>query len=508
MTALTERAPAVVGKRAAIAGGIVIGAVAGLAVLTGGSYALLAELGIIAFMLVLRWPVLGLYLTTALLLLSGPSGVVGPVRVAIPITGAKIAGAMTFASWLLNAFLRREHIRIGWESVPLVALFLWSALGVFLSESWRLQWPEWFRLGTLVAFFVLSVNLLNTEERIHSFVMVILYCGVAMAIFAVVQYLVPSFQLRADTAIADIGAGVEGAYVDPESLDGGAAVRVTGRAGHSNWLALIILIILPLNVYWYEAAKSWKARAFCVSAVFIEIVALILTFTRTGFLVGFVIFVVLGVRRLVRVNPPRLAYVAFAVVIALLALPSAYKERVLDPAKYTQSESVRRRVELQRAAWEMMLEEPLWGVGLSGYGLRIVEKDTDVAHIMRWLVDEMHWDPRIIGTHNMYLQLASETGLVGLGLMVLFFGIMLRDLRKAEQFYRKTGTRRVATLVMSLQVSLLSFLLCALFLHALQQKIWWMMTAIAAVVPLYTASMAGPGKGETEAAADAREEPV
>lgn len=506
MTIVTENPPAALGNRTALAGGIVVAAVAGVAILAGGTYALLAELGIIVFALVLRWPVLGLYLTTGLLLLSGPSGVVGSMRVAIPVTAAKIVGAMTFASWLVNAFLRREHIRVGWESLPLIALFLWSALGVFLSETWHLQWPEWFRLGTLVAFFVLSVNLLNSENRVHNFVMVVLYCGVAMAIFAVVQYAFPAFHLESETAIADIGAGVEGAYVDPESVDSGAAVRVTGRAGHSNWLALIMLIILPLNVYWYEVAKSWKGRAFCVSAVFVEIIALILTFTRTGFLVGLVVFAVLGMRRLVRVNPPRLAYVAFAAVIVLLALPSAYKERVLDPAKYTRSESVQHRVQLQQAAWDMMLDEPVWGVGLSGYGLRIIEKDTEVAEIMRWLVDEMHWDPRIIGTHNMYLQLASETGLVGLGLMVLFFGIMLRDLRKAEQFFLKRGDRRASTLVMSLQVSLLSFLLCAIFLHALQQKIWWMMVAVAAVVPLYTASMTGSRTGGTRSAKDARAE--
>ncbi len=500
MTVITEKAPQSASwNTAAVAGGVLIAVLAGLGILAGGVYALLAELGIIVFALVLRWPALGLYLTTALLLLSGPSGVIGSVRVAIPITAAKIVGGMTFASWLINAFLRREHIRVGWESVPLIALFLWSALGVFLSETWRLQWPEWFRLGTLVAFFILSVNLLKSEDRIHVFTMVILYCGVAMAVFAVAQYVIPAFQLKAETAIADIGAGVEGAYVDPESLNGDAAVRVSGRAGHSNWLALIILIIMPLNVYWYAVAKSWKARVFCVSAVFIEIVALILTFTRTGFLVGIVIFAVLGLRRLVRVNPPRLAYVAFALVLAFLALPPAYKARVFDMEKYTQSDSVRYRLQLQNAAWDMVLEEPAWGVGLSGYGLRIVKDDSDVSHIMRWLVDEMHWDARTFGTHNMYLQLASETGLVGLGLMVLFLGIMLRDLRKAEHFYIKAGNERVTTLVMSLQVSLLSFLLCAIFLHALQQKIWWMMAAIAAVVPLYKAGMA-----ETRAALTAR----
>jgi O-antigen ligase len=491
VTVITGKPSPVSGNLAAVAGGAFLAVLAGFAVLAGGVYALLAELGLIVFVLILRWPVLGLYLTTALLLLSGPSGVIGSVRVAIPVTAAKVVGAMTFASWLLNVTLRRERFRMGWESVPLLALFLWSALGVFLSDTWRLQWPEWFRLGTLVAYYLLSVNLLNSQQRIHAFTMVVIYCGVAMALFAVAQYFIPAFHLQTETAIADIGAGVEGAFVDPESLNGNAAIRVSGRAGHSNWLALIILIIMPLNVYWYAAATSRKARAFCVGAVLLEILALILTFTRTGFLVGLVIFAVLGMRRLVRINPPRLAYVAFAAVLVLLTLPPAYKERVFDPQKYTRSDSVRHRLQLQDAAWEMMLEKPLWGVGLSGYGLRIVDGDSEVAHIMRWLVDEMHWDPRIIGTHNMYLQLASETGLVGLAFMLLFFGIMLRYLSQAEHFHLRLGNARAATLIMSLQVSLLSFLLCAVFLHALQQKIWWMMASIAAVVPLYTAGATG-----------------
>nr|HPJ99967.1 hypothetical protein [Candidatus Hydrogenedentota bacterium] len=105
MTVITGKPSPVSGNLAAVAGGAFLAVLAGFAVLAGGVYALLAELGLIVFVLILRWPVLGLYLTTALLLLSGPSGVIGSVRVAIPVTAAKVVGAMTFASWLLNVTL-------------------------------------------------------------------------------------------------------------------------------------------------------------------------------------------------------------------------------------------------------------------------------------------------------------------------------------------------------------------------------------------------------------------
>ncbi len=481
-----------------LAGAALLSTALGLAIVVGGAKAILVLMGLIALVLIARWPFAGLMLTTALLLLSGPAGVVGSMRVAVPITAAKACGALTFASWIANALVRRQRIRVGIEAAPLILFFLWCAVGVFGSPMWEQQWGEWVRLGTLVAFFVLAVNLVDSQERVHRFTMLILFCGVAMSLFAVAQYLIPALQLDPQTAVADVGAGAGGAFRDAESSGSVGAVRVSGTAGHSNWLALIILMIMPLNVYWFQSTKTRLAKALCLGAVGVEILALILTFTRTGFLVGVVILGVLGARRLIRVNPYRVAAVALALVLGWLVLPGAYKERVLTPARYRDSDSVRHRLQLQEAAWEITKEQPIWGVGLGGYGLHIIEMRSEVALIMNWLVDEQDWSPLSIGTHNMYLQLTSETGVVGLVLILLFFGILLRDLRRAEIFYKQAGDSRAAVLAMALQVSVMSFLLCALFLHALQQKIWWMMVALAAVAPLYRVALSEGKKRAAE----------
>ncbi|MCL4217159.1 MAG: hypothetical protein KJ052_09185, partial [Candidatus Hydrogenedentes bacterium] len=47
------------------------------------------------------------------------------------------------------------------------------------------------------------------------------------------------------------------------------------------------------------------------------------------------------------------------------------------------------------------------------------------------------------------------------------------------------GDTRMAALGSSLEISLWSFIVCAFFLHALQQKIWWMMAAAGAIYPVY-----------------------
>jgi hypothetical protein len=49
-------------------------------------------------------------------------------------------------------------------------------------------------------------------------------------------------------------------------------------------------------------------------------------------------------------------------------------------------------------------------------------------------------------------------------------------------------------------VSLISFLLCGLFLHALQQKVWWMVASAAAAAPLIEVKPAAPAKAPTSPA--------
>lgn len=462
--------------------------VLGLAIVGSGATALVGLLGIVAFGFFVRFPTLGLYITSALLLVSGSAGIIGSVRVAVPITAAKICGAATFLAWLSNLIVRRQRFRLNWELSLLILFFVWTAIGVFASPTWEEQWPEWFRLGTLVAYFVLAVHLLDTSKRVHTYIVMILICGVAMAVFAVVQYFTPGLHLDVDTAVADMASRTEGAYVELEPLRSGPAVRVSGGAGHSNWLSMIILLILPLNAYWYARSQTWRGKAFALAAVALEIIALVLTFTRAGFLVGITILALLGARNLLRWTPHRMAAAALAVYLAWFFLPQAYKERVLAVDQYTSSDSVRHRMELQRSALELTKNRPLWGWGLGGYGLRLLEERTEVAGIMRWIVEEYDWSPLSIGTHNLYLQLLCETGVVGLSLILVFFWILIRDLRRASRRFREAGDTHMVALSAALEVSLWSFLVCGLFLHALQQKLWWMMAAIATVVPLYRIS--------------------
>lgn len=480
---------------------IALAMVLGAAIVALGDTALFGLVGLFAFAIFLRYPVLGVFVTTVLLLLvSGAAGVLGSLEAVVPVTYAKMSGFVTLAAWLINTVTRRQPILIRVHEGLLLAFFVWAFFGVAASPHASSQFTEWVRLATLVTFYIIATHLLADREMLRRYVITLAWCGLIMSVFAVAQYFIPALHFTPEQ-LREIGRGAAqgGAYVDPESLHTGAAVRVSGTSGHSNWLAFTLLLLVPLNVYWYYSAKSKRVRLLAIMATVLEVTALVLTFTRTGFIVGVAVLFLLISRGLIKINPNRVVALAVAALMMWFVLPSAYKERVLNIDSYAGSSSVQHRAQLMGEALKMSVSNPMLGVGVGGYGHHLIEEDTEAAVISRWLVDEYDWNPAFLGAHNMYLHVASETGIIGIGLLMLFVYVVMRRLRFAERTFKKRGDQEMYVLALALTVSLFSFLLCGLFLHALQQKVWWMVAAAAAVAPTVAVRGASQEAGAKDA---------
>ena len=482
---------------------VLLALTAGIAVLAFGVVALLGVLGVLAFILFLRAPIVGVFATTALLLLSGSAGVIGPTgpQIASYVTVAKLCGVVAFAAWIVNFLVRRLRYTLTREVVLMVAFLLWALVGVLYSPYCAQQLPEWFRFASLIAFLVMTADVLsqgeNSRRNVHNYIILLLVCGAISASFALVQYLTPSRYAISLAERFDI-ARQTGAVVDPESMLGIAPARVSGRALHSNWLALLMLCVLPLNVYWFQVSKTWRMRGLICAAAFIELCALVLTFTRTGFMVGCVLIIVMALKGLLRANPYRFVALALVVVLGWTVLPAAYKERVLNFSKYSTSESVGARVELQSAAWRYATEHPICGVGLGGFGMHFIRENSNTAHIMKYAVEHFRWNPLFVGVHDLYLQIACETGFIGLAVFLVVFVLMMRNLWVAQGKFAAAGDEPFRVVCSALQVSLVAFLLCSVFLHALQQKILWIVAAAAITVSLHESVMRSPEHKESE----------
>lgn len=445
-------------------------------------YLLIATMLFVAFVHV---PVLGLYATTLLLLLSGSQGILGSVQEgAIAVTLSRLCGTAALGAWLINILARKISFQLNAPAIWLCVYCAWALFSTVMSLEVGELFPEWFRLVTLLGFFLLAVNTLNTPRKLHIYVVILVFSGMVMSLVAVIQVVTPQLQVAGIEAWRTLGSA-DVAFIDQESLQGEAAIRASGTAGHSNWLAMALLLILPLNAYWWKVCNNWRCKTFILMSTALEVLALVFTYTRTGLVIGVVLGLLLLFKQLVRMTPLRVCAFLLALIAAWLALPQPYKERVLNPKQYTESRSVQSRFELQEAAAEYAIANPVFGLGTGGFGTEFVRENNRTARTMKYFVDYAGWQAVFIGTHNMYLQIASDTGFVGLFFFICFYVLTVRGVMRAEDRFRQDGDVWGETLCASLFVSLIGFALVAVFLHALTQKIWWMITAAAIVIPLY-----------------------
>lgn len=474
---------------------LLLALVLAFSIMLQGKLAVFGLIGVLFFVGFFAYPVYGLFATTVLLLLSGSTGVIGFVgqEESLAVTLSKICGTAALSAWILNVLVRKIRLTLGGPTLLLVLFCTWALMCTIISVERAQVWPEWVRLFTLLGYFLLAVNTLNTPKNLHHFIVLLVLCGFVMSAVAVAQYLFPRFYVGGEEAWATLGA-VDGAYIDQESLQGEAAIRVSGRAGHSNWLAMIILLLIPLNFYWYSVTKNNLIKALIGVTFVLEVIALILTYTRTGLMIGTVLGTLLFIKQFYRLTPLRITLGMLALVMLWLALPSAYKERVLNPRQYTRSISIMSRLDMQSAAMRYSLENPVFGLGPGGFGIEYIRENTETARTMRYMVDRMGWQPVFIGAHNMYLQLAADMGYVGLLIFITFYFVLMRHLFRVEEQYINSGDTQGAAMAGALFISLLAFLLCAVFLHALQQKIWWMVTAMTAALVIYQCQFNQPSE--------------
>jgi O-antigen ligase len=110
--------------------------------------------------------------------------------------------------------------------------------------------------------------------------------------------------------------------------------------------------------------------------------------------------------------------------------------------------SAAERLEILKRGWQIFLDNPIFGVGLGAYELAN-------AAYAPWLSDGGYKD-----THNTYLNLAVETGLVGL---VLWCALIVSTLRYARRSRRLAGAGRMATQQYWVERAFVGYLVAAIF---------------------------------------------
>jgi probable O-glycosylation ligase (exosortase A-associated) len=344
---------------------------------------------------------------------------------------ALLAGAVAAGAYLLDR-IRRGRPLTDFTPEIVLAGFLagWAVLTIPFS-----YWPG----GSISFFLALYLKALIIFWLIAHVVVTVSRLRIAAWLLALMS--VP----LAGAAAIHFFAG--------EFLPDGAR-RIPGYeaalTGNPNDLALMLNLILPLVVALFRLTPRVSLRYLLAGIILLDVAAVILTFSRAGFLTLALVFA-LFLWKFGRQK--RLGLILAALLTASVAiplLPSGYSERLstISDIQADITGSAQQRWNDAKVAAHYTLQHPIVGAGIGMDELAMNEQR----------------GPEWKKIHNVYLQYSVELGLPGLLLFCLLFRSVYRSVQWVQARSRNVeGRQDLFKLAEGLQIALLAFAVAAFF---------------------------------------------
>jgi hypothetical protein len=390
-----------------------------------------------------------------------------------------LAGSIFLALALpmLHALLvRRQSIVITPPFILMTAYFGALLLSAVFSRDYRQSFERLisFAVEGYVLYF-LFVNTIRTPATLKRVVWALILGGMLMGSLSIIQTVTGNYENEffglAQTKDAEVSIG-EADFFD----DKPTARRLAGPIGSKNRYAQIMLVLVPLAIVLAISSQSrfWKAVA---AAAIIPIVAgVLLTYSRGA---GLTLIAIMGALVVLRVLPIRktIMFGVIAYVAVLIFLPGfAYRFNSVFDVTALLSEDVdeadaaiRGRATVNLVGIQILLDHPALGVGPGQSPLYTREIGNQIG--FRWL----ETDRRL---HNMFLEEAADTGLIGFGLFMAIVALTLKQLNSVRMKFRHTDPEYYY-LSVGLIMAIFAYLASAMFLHLSYVRYYWFVMALS-----------------------------
>ena len=452
----------------AFGGLLLVGALAAaLTVLSGGRPVLLVVPAAVLAMTIVLAPLVGLVLTivTQIIWLFGAyaPGDIGALAMSKVFTG------LTLLAWLQQALRDRIAPTYAPHMVALGGFVLVVLLDPWLTPAFEDSLVGWGKYAMMVLTYLVVANLAISARGVRTAVAAVLAAATLAALLALVERFMPGVKLSFGGEIS------LGAIADDVSLGDVSIKRVTGGIGDANWFSYTMATTLPLCWYWYRTAHAWPGKCAALAMAALQLVGIVLSYTRTPLigLAGVVVFMVVKRRlRLLWV----VAGLAVLVAAAPLWVPAGFVDRIFS-TKYLREGSTPMRREIWAMAIQLIGQRPLLGWGYEQFGPQFIAQSTTEMGAEWARRDEDGSEPaRLLRAHNLYLDVWVQHGLVALLPLLLMFYLLLREMNQVQA----TGPPPEADLAVALMACLISFYLCGLGGHSQELKIFWVLAGLCA----------------------------
>jgi O-antigen ligase len=397
-----------------------------------------AAAGFVLVWIILLKPFLGLAAYTIVFVLR--PGELYPALAGLHLE--RILGTVTLVA--LVAIQIREHRGLQVDrsrQTKLLFLFLlFVAMSVPFAYWRRLAIDGLAEMLRIVAFYTMVVQLVTTRKRLWTF----------WTIYSLMMlWLGASSLFGYFTGHAFFTMGID------------RATGLTDAGGNANQLGASMACSIPFLLAMTFHPSAGRKRLLLASGSVVLILTLALTGSRSSLLGAFAGFAALWKTSSRRVLLGTIGLLAL--FAGLYVLPQQYKTRYGTMLHRRLDGSSASRVQTWVTGVQMVLARPLTGVGIKCFGA------ANGAMTGSWL-----------SSHNLYLQVLGETGLVGGAVFFMFLMEMLRLNRRSRDALigaGRAGDMEFA-LLRGIFAGFVALMVTGVFGHSLLRRTWYIYAAV------------------------------
>lgn len=257
-------------------------------------------------------------------------------------------------------------------------------------------------------------------------------------------------------------------------------VRAAGPFEDPNFFAQMMVSMVPLAATVALLRFDRRIRIAGALLTMLMAVTVVLTFSR-GALLALVAIAGAMVYRY-RSNRMVVRAAIMLSILAFFALPSEYTARltavgdVLSGGGAEQSDdpSLQGRSSEMRAAVLMFLDRPAGGVGYANYPELYLQYSPRIGLDTRREMRE---------AHSLYLEIASETGILGFGVFTIGLALARARIVRARRQLAAAGSEHNLLMLDAIGLALVGFLVTSVFLHGAYPRLFWLLLGLALVAP-------------------------
>ena len=296
------------------------------------------------------------------------------------------------------------HLQKTFWDLPIFLFLMWILVTIFFAVDPSYSFSEWRKALPRFLIFWFVVNTIKTEDQVRSILLASSMGLGALSLFEIAYFF-----------------GNGGKVLELFMM--GGASRAGALTGSSQWLSTFLVLGFPIVLLglWCEPVGKMRLGYIIICSVMLG--ALLLVFTRAGWLaiiIELVMFGILMVKRIWRVG----GLLSIGCLVLILLLSNVSKFSFVTESQMVNSMTLQIRFNTWNFAIEKIVEDPSMGFTGIGYGKHSFYK------AFNDLGPGLHTH-----IHNMFLARAVQIGIPGLLLFAWIFGmVLLKSFRGFKYF--------------------------------------------------------------------------